>query len=49
MLVGDVGEHLARMVADAVRAVLDVEITPDQALVRPSNPERGGTTRATRR
>ena len=41
MLVGDVGEHLEQMVADAVRAALDVEITPDQALVRPSNPERG--------
>lgn len=42
MLVGDVGEHLERMVADAVRTAVDVEITPDQALVRPSNPERGG-------
>lgn len=42
MLVGDIGEHLERMVADAVRAALDVEITGDQALVRPSNPERGG-------
>lgn len=42
MLVGDVGEHLARMVAAAVLAALDVEITPDQALVRPSTPERGG-------
>lgn len=42
MLVGDLGEHLARMVVDAVRAALDVEITPEQALVRPSNPERGG-------
>lgn len=42
MRVGDVGEQLERMVADAVRAALDIEITPDQALVRPSNPERGG-------
>ena len=42
MLVGDVGEHLERMVAAAVRAALDVEITPAEALVRPSNPERGG-------
>lgn len=42
MLVGDVGEHLERMVADAVHAALDVGITGEQALVRPSNPERGG-------
>lgn len=43
MPVGDVGEYLGVMVADAVRvAALDVEITPAQALVRPSNPERGG-------
>jgi len=40
--VGDVGEQLARMVADAVRLALDVELTPEQALVRPSTPERGG-------
>ncbi len=42
MLVANVGQHLEQMVADAVRVALDVEITPDQALVRPSNPERGG-------
>lgn len=42
MQVGDVGEHLAQMVAGAVRSALDVEITPAEALVRPSTPERGG-------
>jgi len=42
VVVGDVGEHLERMVADAVRVALDVEITPEQALMRPSIPERGG-------
>ncbi|MGL5864821.1 MAG: arginine--tRNA ligase [Dermatophilaceae bacterium] len=41
-MLGDVGAHLERLVADAVRVALDVEITPGQALVRPSNPERGG-------
>jgi arginyl-tRNA synthetase len=40
--VDDIGQHLARMVADAVRTALDVDITPDEALVRPSDPERGG-------
>ncbi len=42
MQVGDVGEDLASMVVDAVRAALNVVITADQALVRPSNLERGG-------
>lgn len=42
VLVGDVGEHLEQLVADAVRAALDVEISAAEALVRPSNPERGG-------
>lgn len=42
MLVGDVGEHLARMVAAAARSALGVEITPAEALVRPSSPECGG-------
>ena len=41
MLVGDVGECLGRAVVGAVRAALATEITPEQALIRPSNPDRG--------
>ncbi|WP_132123033.1 arginine--tRNA ligase [Actinocrispum wychmicini] len=37
MLRGDIGLELGRRVADAVRAALDLEITPAEALIRPSS------------
>ncbi|MBB5802261.1 arginyl-tRNA synthetase [Saccharothrix ecbatanensis] len=41
MLGGDVGLELGLRVANALEAALDVEITPDEALIRPSAPGRG--------
>ncbi|TCO55166.1 arginyl-tRNA synthetase [Actinocrispum wychmicini] len=37
LLRGDIGLELGRRVADAVRAALDLEITPAEALIRPSS------------
>ncbi|SDG44441.1 arginyl-tRNA synthetase [Lentzea fradiae] len=37
MLRGDVGLELGQRVADALRAALDVDITAEEALIRPSN------------
>jgi arginyl-tRNA synthetase len=37
LLHGDIGLELGRRVADAVRRALDVEITPAEALIRPSS------------
>ncbi|MEV4317338.1 arginine--tRNA ligase [Actinocrispum sp. NPDC049592] len=36
MLHGDIGQELGRRVADAVRTALDLQITPAEALIRPS-------------
>ncbi|WP_158841158.1 arginine--tRNA ligase [Saccharothrix deserti] len=41
MLGGDVGLELGLRVANALKAALDVEITPVEALIRPSAPGRG--------
>ncbi|RJQ78797.1 arginine--tRNA ligase [Pseudonocardiaceae bacterium YIM PH 21723] len=41
MLHGDIGLELGQRVAGALKAALDVEITPEQAIVRPSAPGRG--------
>ncbi|MFD1147521.1 arginine--tRNA ligase [Saccharothrix hoggarensis] len=41
MLGGDVGLELGLRVANALKAALDVEITPVEALIRPAAPGRG--------
>ncbi|WP_367128021.1 arginine--tRNA ligase [Saccharothrix sp. HUAS TT1] len=41
MLAGDIGLELGLRVADALKAALDVDITPVEALIRPAAPGRG--------